>query len=72
MEEKSTNNSGALKEINEVFSDLAKDALAIAIVTKEGTVAYHYAANGHMSQSIEDASFVIDMIKQLHATKEKG
>ena len=71
-QDNTSNIDGALNQINEVFSDLAKDALAIALVTQDGKVAYHYSATGHMSYSVEDAAFVIDMIKQLHQANKQA
>uniref|UniRef100_UPI004048ACB0 hypothetical protein n=1 Tax=Rheinheimera sp. TaxID=1869214 RepID=UPI004048ACB0 len=55
----------ALSQINEVFSEKAKNALAIAMVTQSGEVLYHYAATGGMSHNVEDAAYVIEMIKKL-------
>lgn len=55
----------ALSEINKVFSEKAKEALAIAMVTQSGEVLYHYAATGGVNHSVEDAAYVIEMIKKL-------
>ena len=58
-------NTAALKEINEVFSEKAKDALAIAMVTRSGEVLYHYAARGEINRNAGDAAYVMRMIEEL-------
>lgn len=55
----------ALDDINELFSEKAKEALAIAMVTQSGEVLYHYAATGSFSRSAEEAERVIALIKEL-------
>lgn len=58
-------NTPALQEINEVFAERAKDALAIAMVTRSGEVLYHYAAKGAFNHDAGDAAYVMRMIKKL-------
>ena len=63
-------NQSSLDQINQVFSEKAKDALAIAMVTKNGEVLYHYAATGGSSKKVEDAAYVVEMIKALSQSKQ--
>jgi hypothetical protein len=63
-------NQPALDQINKMFSEKAKDALAIAMVTKTGEVLYHYAATGGSSNKVEDAAYVVEMIKTLSLSKQ--
>lgn len=55
----------ALDQLNEIFSEKAKEALAIAMVTKNGEVLYHFAARGSMTHDAGDAAYILDMIKTL-------
>lgn len=55
----------ALDQLNEIFSEKAKEALAIAMVTKNGEVLYHFAARGSITHDAGDASYILDMIKTL-------
>ena len=52
-------------EINEVFAEKIKDALAVAMVTREGEVLIHYAAQGRVSKDPADAAYILNMIKEL-------
>ncbi|MFZ8201822.1 hypothetical protein [Alteromonas portus] len=62
-------NQAAIDQINQVFSEKAKDALAIAMVTRTGEVLFHYAATGASSNDVANASYVIEMIKTLSESK---
>jgi len=59
------NKADLIEEINEVFADKIKDALAVAMVTREGEVLFHYAAQGRVNKDPADAAYILKMIKQL-------
>lgn len=57
------------QEANKIFQDMLSEALAFAIVTKDGAVAYSYADNGMISHDVSDAVEVISTIANLSKKK---
>jgi|TARA_R110000751_G_scaffold237857_1_gene338758 hypothetical protein len=58
-------NNEAIDAINEAFSEKISNALAIAMVTRDGEVLFHYAAKGRVNKDPGDAAQIIKMIKEL-------
>lgn len=54
-----------IEEINCVFSEKIHNAIAVAMVTRNGQVLFHYAAKGRISKDPGDAAYVIKMIQEL-------
>lgn len=58
-------NEDLILEINKVFAEKISNALAIAMVTRDGEVLYHYAATGAVNKDPKDAAYIINMINAL-------
>ncbi len=55
----------AIEEINKVFGEKINNALAVAMVTRDGEVLFHYAAQGQINKDPADAAYVLKMIENL-------
>ncbi|CCQ09167.1 hypothetical protein PALB_10 [Pseudoalteromonas luteoviolacea B = ATCC 29581] len=59
------------QDINEVFKEMVDEAVAFAIVGKDGQVAYSYAQNIKINFDPNDASLILKMIAQLSDTRDR-
>lgn len=59
------------QDINEMFKEMVDEAVAFAIVGKDGQVAYSYAQNIKINFDPHDASHILKMIAQLSDTRDR-
>lgn len=59
------------EDMNEAFKSMAQDAIALAVVTSDGTVAFHYAKQGCVNTDPQAASTIINTVAKLVAEHQK-
>ncbi len=58
------------QDVNNIFKEMIEEAVAFAIVGKDGQVVYSYAQNIKINFDPHDASKIIEMIAQLTDKEE--
>lgn len=60
------------QEMNNVYKDMVDNALALAVVTRDGSVAFHYAKQGGINTDPNAASAIIGTVADLVAQYHKA
>lgn len=59
------------QEMNELFKEMVDDAIAFAVVTKDGMVGFHYAKHGSINTDPKAASTIISTVASLLSQHDK-
>ena len=59
------------QDVNNMFKEMIDEAVAFAIVGKDGQIAYSYAQNIKINFDPHDASHILKMIAQLSDTIDR-
>lgn len=60
------------QEMNDLFKEMVDDAIAFAVVAKDGMVGFHYAKHGSINTDPKAASTIISTVARLLSQHDKG